>query len=382
MNKFKFYFIALCALGTLLFSCNKSDDTIYEPLHFYSQQYPTDTLLIYNYLKTHYIEQIVDHPGFPDDQDIVMSQIPLGHTTVQPIWDSPMLKHTEILFNNLNYKVYYLQLREGDAVNGQSPSRVDQILTAYDGSFLEENSVELDTLDNLGNPIPKSPAHPEGPFKTIKKTRPVNTQFEAVPFPTGFMSLTSMIPGWPQIYTLFKTGTIEAVSGPNPATYNNFGAGVMFLPSGLGYYEVEKATIPKYSPLMFSFKLYDIKRADHDKDGILDIDEDLNHDGLFTNDDTDGDGMQDYLDVDDDGDGFLTLYETKYVLDGTTYYYPYNGAAVDDPATPIDERRGIPRKFTGELLPGTTYHVPVQEDFTDPTRLRIHLDNTYPQRAN
>ena len=47
------------------------------------------------------------------------------------------------------------------------------------------------------------------------------------------------------------------------------GAGVMFLPSGLAYFNGASGSIPSYSPLIFSFKLYAIKRADQDGDGIL-----------------------------------------------------------------------------------------------------------------
>lgn len=46
--------------------------------------------------------------------------------------------------------------------------------------------------------------------------------------------------------------------------------------------------------------------ADDDGDGIIDVDEDLDHNGIETNDDTDGDGIPNYQDSDDDGDGVLT----------------------------------------------------------------------------
>lgn len=49
--------------------------------------------------------------------------------------------------------------------------------------------------------------------------------------------------------------------------------------------------------------------ADDDLDGIINALEDLNNDGDPTNDDTDGDGVPDYLDTDDDGDGILTIDE-------------------------------------------------------------------------
>ncbi|WP_177731358.1 RHS repeat domain-containing protein [Flavobacterium inviolabile] len=43
-----------------------------------------------------------------------------------------------------------------------------------------------------------------------------------------------------------------------------------------------------------------------DGDGLYDIFEDVNNDNNLTNDDTDGDGIPNYLDLDDDGDGYAT----------------------------------------------------------------------------
>jgi len=53
--------------------------------------------------------------------------------------------------------------------------------------------------------------------------------------------------------------------------------------------------------------------GDSDQDGVFDLEENLNGDGELDNDDTDGDGIPDYLDPDDDGDGVLTMNED---LDG------------------------------------------------------------------
>ncbi|TRW27549.1 hypothetical protein FMM05_02605 [Flavobacterium zepuense] len=49
--------------------------------------------------------------------------------------------------------------------------------------------------------------------------------------------------------------------------------------------------------------------ADSDGDKIFDLYEDINGDGNVANDDTDADGIPDYLDTDDDGDTILTSYE-------------------------------------------------------------------------
>ncbi|WP_347067842.1 RHS repeat-associated core domain-containing protein [Flavobacterium sp. WV_118_3] len=45
---------------------------------------------------------------------------------------------------------------------------------------------------------------------------------------------------------------------------------------------------------------------DTDGDGLYDIYEDVNNDNNLANDDTDGDGVPNYLDLDDDGDGYAT----------------------------------------------------------------------------
>ncbi|WP_034044834.1 hypothetical protein [Wocania ichthyoenteri] len=54
---------------------------------------------------------------------------------------------------------------------------------------------------------------------------------------------------------------------------------------------------------------------DDDGDNVPTKDEDLNKDGDFTNDDTDGDGVPNYLDKDDDGDGIDTRDEETNTQD-------------------------------------------------------------------
>jgi hypothetical protein len=81
-----------------------------------------------------------------------------------------------------------------------------------------------------------------------------------------------------------------------------------------------------------------------------------------------------FLDVDDDGDG----YGTKTKLKGPTLpnngstangYYPYSGAANDDPLTPnIDERQGIPA--TSQSFKTL--------DYTTAGRTEFILDKNYP----
>lgn len=56
--------------------------------------------------------------------------------------------------------------------------------------------------------------------------------------------------------------------------------------------------------------------ADSDGDGWRNIDEDVNNDGFYINDDTDQDGTPNYLDPDDDDDGTPTLVESSGDING------------------------------------------------------------------
>ncbi|WCO01363.1 DUF6252 family protein [Psychroserpens ponticola] len=96
--------------------------------------------------------------------------------------------------------------------------------------------------------------------------------------------------------------------------------------------EEENATIGNYILACINYQLYlqeqidfcgdpdgsiqleldELNCGDDDGDGVPNIFEDFNGDGVF-DDDTDGDGIFNYLDEDDDGDGILTIDEAKDV---------------------------------------------------------------------
>ncbi|MEO7978614.1 FKBP-type peptidylprolyl isomerase [Flavobacterium sp.] len=399
MNKFKYFFILLIAL-TGFVSCNKDDDNdvVVEPLRDFATQFAADKATIESYLNTHYIV-VTESEGNVEDMDVVIDSIETPATQV-PIMSYkanvgtaifPQLKSKTVDLHGITYELYYLVLREG---TGESPMNTDGVLTSYSGSYLSD--VE----------------------KKDKNLKYVSTTFfEQVRYPQSAMDLAGLISGWSEIFPEFKEGNVE---GKNDGTisYTNFGAGVMFLPSGLGYY-TGSGSIPSYRPLVFSFKLYQIQRLDHDSDGVLDFNEDINGDGyvrdfrntiLYPNapvnpDDTDVDGIPDFIDIDDDGDGYTTKLEitkptgkvgevseggVKFYY-GPSKYYPFEKFDVaDDPETLYDEKnlnsepKGIPRRPTGPLADpnkpesSTNVKAYLPEDYTDNPRLRIHLDKTYP----
>jgi hypothetical protein len=311
MNKFKFYFI-LSITTLTLFSCSKNNDSAeITPPREYPVQYATDITDIEEYLNTYYIT-VTDNPGAPNDQDVEFTKIPAGGTqpSIMSYKDKttfPKLLSRDVKLHDITYKLYYLVLREG---TGVSPSNVDNVLTSYNGGYLEQTvNASVTTL--------------------------TKTQFEEVQHPQQMLNLFSVIRGWKEIFPQFRTGSYTTKED-GTVSYRDFGAGIMFIPSGLGYYASGSAAIPAYAPLVFSFKLYEIQRVDHEynsannsptPDGILSYQEDLDGDGyLWTAgelpagavnpDDSDGDGIPNFLDVDDDGDGYGTRSEiTK--ADGT-----------------------------------------------------------------
>ncbi|TDE07749.1 FKBP-type peptidyl-prolyl cis-trans isomerase [Flavobacterium sandaracinum] len=297
MNKFKYYFILLITTVSL-FSCSKDDTAEITPPREFAVQYATDLNDIEEYLKDYYIEDV------SPDVDTKITKIPTGGS--QPsIWSYldnttfPKLLSREVMLHDITYKLYYLVLREGV---GQSPSNTDRVLTAYNGEYLSRTKVaDVETL--------------------------APTFFEESTNPQQFFNLTSTIVGWGECFPQFKTGTYSS-NADGTISYENFGAGVLFIPSGLAYFNSGSANIPSYAPLVFSIKLYEINRVDSDNDGIPNYLEDVNGDGYMrvlptgvpNPDDTDGDGIPNYLDTDDDGDGISTR---KEITDANGVLIPF-----------------------------------------------------------
>ena len=302
MNTF-FKAILLITLSISIVSCTKSDNTTVS-LRDYTEQYDKDIKLIEKFLQTHYIE-VINHPGFTDDKDVAYIEIPEGGSQTS-IWNSPdLVTDFTVDQNDITYKVYYLKLRQGSGPTSKSPCNVDKVLTAYRGEYL------YTVKETVGD---------------VEVDRLKHVQFEESINPQTYFNLTSVIKGWSEVFPKFKTGTYAAnVDGT--ITFNDFGAGVMFLPSGLAYYANSTASIPAYSPLVFSFKLYEIQRNDQDGDGIDSYLEDINGDGyvrilgsgVVNPDDTDGDEIPDFLDIDDDADTFKTKIEILNPLTGDAY---------------------------------------------------------------
>ena len=266
MNRFLKVSCLIAAAAFFTFCKRDDDGTSAPPPRDYTEQYATEKIVIENYLDTHFIS------GVDDDFNIEFRKIPENGTqeSIREQQQFP-LQSKPVTFEGVEYTVYYLVLREGI---GKAPTRADNIIAAYRGTFLD------------------------------------NIQFENNPFPQTPSSLALAVRGWQEIIPLFREGVYNDIpNNPNPATYSDYGAGVMFLPSALAYYNRPPASsnpvIPSYATMIFSFKLYRADDVDTDLDGIMNRFETVEGTDI-ANYDTDGDGIPNYADTDDDGDGFLT----------------------------------------------------------------------------
>ncbi|MNK17042.1 Peptidyl-prolyl cis-trans isomerase Mip precursor [compost metagenome] len=297
-------------LSIILFfaSCKSDDDTKIAPPRDYGVQYAEDKADIEEFLKNHYF--VLDAVTL----DATFHEIPDKGTQIS-VWDQTEypLQNIKVKRNDVEYTVYYLNFREGV---GEQPTMADNITVNYRGTLLD------------------------------------GTQFDYRPIAGTEFSLNSVVAvGWQSIIPLFKSGIYSETEPGEPASYTDYGAGAMFLPSGLAYFNSTPSTlVPMYSPMVFTFQLMDVTYTDIDADGILNKDETVP--GTKIQDyDSDGDGTPNYLDVDDDNDGRLTKDELRKA--GTTNEY-YTYAEMFDEQGNMKPDNSVPGKLTYTCRTGAT----------------------------
>ena len=282
----------ILVLGTVLVACNKDDGSGGEtavPLRDKAEQQVMDNDSLIGYLETHYYNSstFVSNSD-PSLSDLIISKLPENGVLPDPTNNTLLIDAIEArstVLEEINYEYYILKLNQG---GGDTPSFADLIRVTYEGFLLDDT-----VFDSAVTPV----------------------DFDMVPNLGG-----SIISGWRKVFPEFSATESFVDNGDGTVDFVNHGVGVMFLPSGLGYFSVPQATIPSYSPLVFKFELLQTSQNDHDNDGIPSYLEDLNGDSELTidDDDTDGDLLPNYFDADDDGDGVLTIDElvpTVYAID-------------------------------------------------------------------
>lgn len=300
------------AVLSILSACNKDDsqDIVIVPPRALAEVEAENDATIQEYLQTHYYNyEEFENPPADFNYKIVLDTITSETKDKIRLIDQvstmtiPVSSETFNLDDDviINHKLYYLAAREGI---GESPTVGDSTLIAYEGQLLTG-----DVFD--GNST---------------------YTWQYLPF---------FLRGYAAGVSNFNVGG-DVISNPDGTVeIVGSGIGIMFLPSGLAYYNNPPlgSGISNYDPLVFQVNtgLF-IKNTDYDNDGIPSIMEDLNNDGNLSNDNTDesaelasGFGfVANHLDRDDDQDGTLTRDEIVIDSEGNISFPDSDGDGTPD----------------------------------------------------
>ena len=311
--KFNIY-IFLIAILLLSFSCGDDDDDgiveVPEADRTEQQVIDNDSLIVY--FQTHYVNQILlTNNSNISFSEIVINELPENGELPNPNENSLLIDLVEThttTYLDVEYEYYIIKINQGGSEN--SPNFSDKVRVSYEGTLMDD------------------------------------TLFDSSLIPVDF-DLTSTIAGWGRVLPEYNNAEDFIVNLDGTVTYNNPGIGIMFLPSGLGYFSAAAGSVPVYSNLIFKFKLYQSEFNDHDFDNVPSHLEDINGDYDLTNDDTDDDSYSNFVDSDDDNDGTLTVDEdlepdSDLTVDRDGDGDPTNDIGDGDPTNDDTDGDGIP----------------------------------------
>jgi FKBP-type peptidyl-prolyl cis-trans isomerase len=260
MNKIK-KIIAVVVFSAIIYSCGDNNSVAVDNFDHEAQALIDNDTLV-SFFKNHYFDTSIDS----------IKPLIAGETS---LFDDENLKTMDnITENEVDYTLYYYLNAIGnpEPVKG-FPTVMDSILVNYYG-------------------------------QRIVDTGSISASFDSNS--AVWFRLNDVIRGWAHGFTNFKGGKNITSTG-EPITYEGAGKGILFIPSGLAYRNIGNGNIFPNENLLFYIDLFDIvENTDHDNDGVSSIMEDPDGDLDPRNDDTDGDFIPNYADIDDDGDGILS----------------------------------------------------------------------------
>jgi len=310
-------YLGLALVLILCVGCPSDDDNgpIRVPPRDRGEQAIADDAEIIEFLETHFYNyEEFENPPADFDFKIRFDTIASINSDKTPIIDRPEL--SSITYNRVStdQTLYILIARQG-ASEKPAATFTDSTLITYTGRNLNSS-----VFDSSPNPI--------------------------------WFDLTTTVDGFTNGLAGFKgAGAGPVTNGDGTIAYQDFGVGAIFIPSGLGFFNLPSGGVEIYSPLVFTFSVFDVMITDHDGDGIVSFDEDLDGNGFLFDEadnpdndqafafqdpdddndrvltrleivrdangnlvsflDTDGDGISNHLDNDDDGDGRNTIDEIQ-----------------------------------------------------------------------
>ncbi|QXP61781.1 FKBP-type peptidyl-prolyl cis-trans isomerase [Olleya sp. HaHaR_3_96] len=287
---------ALLSIFMLTVACNSDDDDVAAFVERDRQEvYDENIAEIEEYLNTHtynYEDFDFTNPYSLANDNFVMVFDTIsaanGNLDAISLMDSPQLA-SKIVTNgdldDIDYKLYYLNLREG---LGEVVHPLDAVGVTYEGILLD--GTEFDRKEVIDNTLNL----------------------------TGAGATFGVITGFREALIEFKTRDGYSDNGDGTSVNHNFGIGAAFIPSGIGYFSGSTTLIPSYYPLIFKFGVITKIVTDYDGDSVPSYLEDLDGDGEGDDEDTDGDGFANFADSDDDNDGISTtdeILKNVYVID-------------------------------------------------------------------
>mgnify|MGYP002856011520 CR=1 FL=1 len=311
--RFKAHFFFFFLL-VLFFSCpeDPNDGLVQIEENDRTEQQIIDNDSLLQYFETHYYNSayLQSNPNFTLD-NIVISELPEDGNLPDPDQNTMLIDDIEAFtttYFDVEYEYYILRINQG--ASEISPNFSDRVRVNFEGTL----------MDGL--------------------------IFDSSSTPVDF-DLTNTIAGWGRVLPEFNNATEFVVNNDGTIDYNNPGVGVMFLPSGLGYFSSAAGSVPVYSNLIFKFELLESEENDHDFDNVPSHLEDLDGDLDLTDDNTDEDPYANFVDSDDDNDGTLTIDEdlepdTDLTVDRDGDGDPENDIGDGDPTNDDTDGDGIP----------------------------------------
>jgi len=296
MKKVKFALPILVVVLASIFSC-KSDDNglIVVPPKDRGEEALVAQTEIEDYLETHYYNyEEFQNPPAEFDFKIVFGSLE-DNPDKTPLSEQVSSKTVQDRVDSeVSYTLYYLNAVQGEGSNINFP---DISTVSYEGSFVSSGIA----FDGSVSPV----------------------RFD----------LTQVLDGLQDGMVEFNASSAGPIDNPDgTVSYEEFGVGAVFIPSGLGYFVNPPPTsgIPAYAQLIFTFQLFQAEVGDQDGDGVVSVLEDVNQNGIEEDDDTDGDFIPNYADIDDDGDGTLTADEIVIDDDGNVSFPDTDGDGIPD----------------------------------------------------
>ena len=297
--------LILLTLTMVLISCSSDDDngSAFVAADRTEQQVIDDAAVV-AYLSSHYYNSSFFETGSDFKYtDIIISELPINLNGEYEAMPDPT--NNTLLFDavetrtatyyDVEYKYYVLSLNQGE---GDTPKFTDFVRARYEGSSINEEVGGEEVV-----------------FDSAITAAGFNLQ-------SDFISIVGVIKAWQLVLPTFSAAESFGIDGNGSVNYTNPGLGMMFVPSGLGYFS-GVTTGASYDNLIFKFELLQTDTVDHDDDGVPSYIEDLNENLDIEDDDTDEDGFFNFIDNNDDGDNVFTIDELI-----TTVYPPV--ASEDD----------------------------------------------------